>query len=189
MERQKNTLSKERKINRNLSLLMKTLYRQKDGFWRAEYLKRNKVFHFFGENCYYEPNVIPPDASLISIHNNVRIAYGVSFITHDIFHQMFRSNIEYKKYGEYTVHFDTIEIFDNVCIGGNVTIMPGVKIGPNAIIAASSVITKDVPEGVIVGGNPAKVIGSVDDLAKRRANVKEPQWNSSREVFKEFYWK
>jgi len=36
-----------------------------------------------------------------------------------------------------------------------------VKIGPNAIVAAGSVVTKDVPEGCVVGGNPAKVIGNM----------------------------
>lgn len=57
---------------------------------------------------------------------------------------------------------------DNVFIGSGTRIMPGVKIGPNAIVAASSVVTKDVPEGVIVGGNPAKVIGSFAALLEKR---------------------
>lgn len=48
--------------------------------------------------------------------------------------------------------------------------MYGVKIGPNAIIAANSVVTKDVPEGVVVGGNPAKIIGKYEDVEKKRYN-------------------
>lgn len=47
------------------------------------------------------------------------------------------------------------------------------KIGPNAIVAAGSVVTKDVPEGSIVGGNPAKIIGSFDDLFQRRVEESE----------------
>lgn len=43
----------------------------------------------------------------------------------------------------------------------------GVKIGPNAIVAAGSVVVKDVPEGTVVGGNPARVIGSFGTLKKR----------------------
>lgn len=46
--------------------------------------------------------------------------------------------------------------------------MYGVKIGPNAIVAANSVVTKDVPEGAVVGGNPAKIIGSYNDVAQKR---------------------
>ncbi len=61
-----------------------------------------------------------------------------------------------------------IELFDNVFIGAGATIMYGVKIGPNAIVAANSVVTKNVEEGTVVGGNPAKVIGSYNNLAAKR---------------------
>lgn len=47
--------------------------------------------------------------------------------------------------------------------------MYGVKIGPNAIVAANSVVTKNVPEGAVVGGNPARIIGSYDVIMKKRA--------------------
>ncbi|WP_167629685.1 Vat family streptogramin A O-acetyltransferase [Listeria valentina] len=52
---------------------------------------------------------------------------------------------------------DTV-IGNDVWIGQNVTIMPGITIGDGAIIAASSVVTKDVPPYMIVGGNPARQI-------------------------------
>lgn len=52
---------------------------------------------------------------------------------------------------------DTI-IGNDVWIGNDVTIMPGVKIGNGVIIAAKSVVTRDIPDYMIVGGNPATVI-------------------------------
>jgi virginiamycin A acetyltransferase len=52
---------------------------------------------------------------------------------------------------------DTI-IGNDVWIGYDATIMPGVKIGNGAVIAAKSVVTKDVPDYAIVGGNPARII-------------------------------
>jgi acetyltransferase-like isoleucine patch superfamily enzyme len=56
-----------------------------------------------------------------------------------------------------------IVIGKNVWIGSNVTILPGVTIGNNAIIAAGAVVTKDVPENVIAGGVPAKIIRRIKD--------------------------
>jgi acetyltransferase-like isoleucine patch superfamily enzyme len=56
---------------------------------------------------------------------------------------------------------------DNVFIGSGSVIMPNVRIGPNVIVAAGSIVTKDVPEVVIVAGIPAKVIGSFDDFYEK----------------------
>jgi len=60
-----------------------------------------------------------------------------------------------------------VDIKDNVFIGHGAIVLPDVTIGPNAIIAAGAVVSKNVPEGAIVGGVPAKVIGQVDDLVQR----------------------
>jgi maltose O-acetyltransferase len=49
----------------------------------------------------------------------------------------------------------------NVWIGGRAVINPGVTVGNNVVIASGAVVTKDVPDNVIVGGNPAKVIKMV----------------------------
>lgn len=68
----------------------------------------------------------------------------------------------------YRIHLGCVEIMDNCFIGSHSVILGDVKIGPNAIVAAGAVVTKDVPEGMIVGGNPAKVIGSFYDLMDRR---------------------
>lgn len=50
-----------------------------------------------------------------------------------------------------------------VSIGSGATILPGITIGANSIIGAGCVVTKDVPPNVIVAGNPAVVIGDVND--------------------------
>jgi maltose O-acetyltransferase len=51
-----------------------------------------------------------------------------------------------------------VSIGDNVFIGSNVKIMKGVSIGSRSVIANGSIVTKDVPPDVIVGGNPASVL-------------------------------
>ena len=53
-------------------------------------------------------------------------------------------------------------IGNDVWIGGHCTICPGVTIGDGAVIAAGSVITKDVPANTLVGGTPAKIIKPID---------------------------
>ena len=51
-----------------------------------------------------------------------------------------------------------VEIGDNVWIGARVIILPGVHIGSGAVIGAGSIVTKDIPQNVVVVGNPAKII-------------------------------
>lgn len=68
---------------------------------------------------------------------------------------------------EHDVHSDVhadkggnVVIEDHVWIASRATILPGVRIGKGAVVACNSVVTKDVPEMAIVGGVPAKVIGT-----------------------------
>lgn len=61
------------------------------------------------------------------------------------------------------MHPAPITIGRNVWIGANVTILKGVTVGDDAIVAAASVVTKDVPSGSIVVGAPARVVRSVPD--------------------------
>lgn len=58
-------------------------------------------------------------------------------------------------------------IKNNVFIGTNSIIMPGVVIEDNVIVAARSIVTKSVPSGVIIGGNPAKILGDYDSYKAR----------------------
>lgn len=61
------------------------------------------------------------------------------------------------------MHPAPIVIGRNVWIGANVTVLPGVIIGVNAVVAAASVVTKDVPANAVVLGSPARVVRSVTD--------------------------
>lgn len=84
----------------------------------------------------------------ITIGNNVAISENVTIWDTDA-HSII---------GAATDMTQPIKIGNNVWIGNNVTILKGVNIGDGAIIAAGAVVTKDIPEGCLAGGVPAKVI-------------------------------
>ncbi|KAL7721604.1 Maltose/galactoside acetyltransferase domain-containing protein [Entamoeba marina] len=61
------------------------------------------------------------------------------------------------------MHGAKIEIKDGAWIGAGSIILPGITIGENSVIGAGSVVTKDIPSGVVACGNPARVIRKVSD--------------------------
>lgn len=90
----------------------------------------------------------------VTIGNNVMMAPEVYFLSYN--HQFDRTDIPMIEQGVTTPL--RITVHDDVWIGVRSTILPGITIGSHAIVAAGSVVTKDVPEWAIVGGNPAKII-------------------------------
>lgn len=94
---------------------------------------------------------------IITLGNHVHITREVLFITHDGGTLLFRHLVPDL---EITA---PIRVGDYVYIGARSIIMPGVTIGDNCIIAAGSIVTKNVPPNSVVGGIPAKYIKSTDD--------------------------
>lgn len=94
------------------------------------------------------------------IYGDVRIGndvmMGTNCIIYTVNHAFDRLDIPMRQQGSSDVK--PVIIGDDVWIGGRVTILPGVHIGRGAIIGAGAVVTKDVPEFAIVGGNPAKIL-------------------------------
>lgn len=93
---------------------------------------------------------------IITLGKNVHITNGVRFLTHDGGTLLFRDSepdLEVTK---------PIVVGDNVYIGNNVLLMPGICVGNNVVIGAGAVVTKDIPDNVVVGGVPARVIESLE---------------------------
>ena len=149
---------------------------------RTQYIVRHHIFAEVGENFFFQPRVVPINAKHIKIHNNVAVATNVTFCNHDVIHKVFNNMNPSRQCKKY---YGCIEIMDNVFIGANSTIMYDVKIGPNAIIAAGSVVTKDVPPGTVVGGVPARVIGSFEALYEKRMHASEDYFDAE-EGWKKF---
>ncbi|MFS0674600.1 sugar O-acetyltransferase [Ornithinibacillus sp. 179-J 7C1 HS] len=109
-----------------------------------------------GENFYANFNCVFLDVCEIKIGDNCFIAPGVHIYTatHPLNAKERISGAEFGK---------PVRIGDNVWIGGSSVINPGVTIGNNVVIASGSVVTKDVPDNVLVGGNPARVIREITE--------------------------
>lgn len=60
-----------------------------------------------------------------------------------------------------------ITVGDDVWFGGNTVVVPGVTIGSNVVIGAGSVVTRDIPDGVVAVGNPCRVIREITEADKK----------------------
>ena len=106
-----------------------------------------------GTRVFINQNCTLYDLGGVDIGDDVMIGPNVSLITsgHPLEPSQRRAGVTAKP----------IVIGKNVWIAANVTIIGGVTIGDNAVIAAGSVVTKDVPADSLAAGNPARVIRSI----------------------------
>ena len=125
-----------------------------------------------GNNCYLGSSMYISH-SYIYIGNNVTIAWGCTIYDHDshsLNYLMRRKDVidelndikhrnMFIKNKDWTcVKSEPIIIEDDVWIGMNCLILKGVKIGKGSVVGAGSVVTKNVPEFVVVAGNPATIV-------------------------------
>ena len=112
-----------------------------------------------GDNFYANTNCTILDCAKVTIGNDVLFGPNVSLYTPN--HAF---DAQERKMG-YECALP-ITICDNVWLGGSVTIVGGVTIGENTIIAAGSVVTKDIPSNVIAAGVPCKIIREISEKDK-----------------------
>ncbi len=134
------------------------------GYKRAEFLKKKGYFKAQGEHCYLQPWNFGTEPHMISFGNNVYVASGVGFINHDVSVFMLR---QMETETEFRARMGEIVIGDNVFIGSNSLLLYGVHIGNNVVIGAGSIVTKDIPDGVVAVGVPCKPVGSFNDWKER----------------------
>lgn len=114
----------------------------------------------FGNNCLIATKNWSSEPYLVEIGNNVQITNNVSIHTHGGSHVARKLIPNFDMFGK-------VVIKDGVYIGAFSQIMPGVTIGEGALVAAGSIVTKSIPAGVVVAGNPAKFVCTVDEYIER----------------------
>lgn len=112
-----------------------------------------------GDNFYANHNCVILDCAEVKFGDNVFIGPNCGFYTagHPLDAETRNSGLEYAK---------PITVGNDVWIGGNVCVMPGVTIGDNVVIGAGSVVTKDIPSGMVAVGNPCKTVKKVAEAEK-----------------------
>lgn len=108
-----------------------------------------------GRNVFVNQNCTFYDLGGLDIADDVMIGPNVSILTegHPVPPSQRRASVVGKP----------IVIARNVWIAAGATIIGGVTVGENSVVAAGSVVTRDVPPNTLVAGNPARVIRSIDD--------------------------
>lgn len=115
--------------------------------WLEDYIKLGMKV---GDHCSIQPGVIfdYSHAWLITIGHHVTITPEAYILAHDASTKL---SLGYTKIGKVTIK-------DHVFIGARAIVMPNVTIGEHSIIAAGSVVTKDIPPYSLVAGNPEKLL-------------------------------
>lgn len=135
---------------------------------RTKYIYKHKeLFHHVGKNLMWQSRYFPDEPELISLGDNNLISSNVTFITHDMIHQLL--NTKYNTH-DYKFFKGKIELGNNVLIGSGAYILPNVKIGNDCIIGAGAIITKDIPSDT-VGGVPFRKFNNFTDLVEKRKDV------------------
>ncbi len=117
-----------------------------------------------GDRTFANFGLVASDVAEIRIGHDVQIGPGVQLLTptHPLEPQARRDKWEAAS---------PIVVGDNVWLGGGVIVCPGVSVGPDTVVGAGSVVTRDLPTGVLAVGVPARVVRSLVDTEDARPGV------------------
>lgn len=114
-----------------------------------------------GEDFYANHNCVILDCARVTFGKHVFVGPDCGFYTaaHPMDPKRRNQGLEYAR---------PITVGDNVWFGGGVRVLPGVTIGEGSVIAAGSVVTKDVPPYVVAGGNPCRVLRELTEEEQQK---------------------
>jgi acetyltransferase-like isoleucine patch superfamily enzyme len=125
----------------------------------------------FGSDCRILSKNFGSEPFLISLGDRVTISSEVTFINHDGSGWLVRD-----EQGRRFL-YRRIEIGSDVFIGARAILMPGIRVGNRVVVGAGSVVTRSIPDGCVVAGNPARYLCSYEDFAQRVSS-----WRTSQQM-------
>ena len=139
-----------------------------------------------GVGCrFYRPSSMLIDINKpasLQIGNYVKITSHVKILAHDYSYSVLR-----RTYGDLIDKYAVTVIGDNVFIGVNSVILPGAHIGNNVIIGAGSVVSGNISDNVVIAGNPAKVIRSLQEHYEYAKNHLKDDAKKQYLLLKDYY--
>lgn len=169
---------------------MNFLYRIKKRFFRIssdEYIAelRKEGAQIGKKVKFFNPSKTLVDRTrpwLISIGNYTKITGGAVILSHD-----YSLSVMRRVYGEWIGEGQETVIGENCFIGMNVIILMGTRIGNNTIVGAGSVVHGKFPDNVVLAGNPAKIICSLEEhYKKRQSRTREEALSCARRYYDVF---
>lgn len=133
-----------------------------DGWSRAHILRRLGWFHGQGTGCYFAITNFGSEPWLLSFGDNVYVAAGARFVTHDVSVHMVRAAIGHNRLLE---AMGPIELGSNIFVGLNAILLPGIRICSNVVIGAGALVSSDITESGVYVGVPARRIMTFHDYA------------------------
>jgi maltose O-acetyltransferase len=110
---------------------------------------------FLGKDCYFNFNCVVLDVCRVKVGDHV--LFGPAVQVYTATHPLEAGPRRQREFGKPVV------IGSDVWVGGGAVLCPGVTVGDRAVIGAGSVVTRDVPAGVLAAGNPCRVLRRLED--------------------------
>ena len=159
----------------------KILYKFNSKKYKEKYPKFLKKMGIGISDTYYAtkhgfiaPTVVfdANDYSLITIGEATSISSDVVFLTHDYSISKGLKLIDADLSGRF---LKPISVGSNCFVGMRSILLPGTTLGNNVIVGAGAIVKGTFPDNVVIGGNPAKIICSTEEWAKRHFEIKDYQ--------------
>jgi acetyltransferase-like isoleucine patch superfamily enzyme len=137
------------------------LHRDPVRYFRSQGVEIGEDVEILGANLF----TFGSEPYLVSIGNQVTISHDVDFITHDGGLRVVRA--EYPN----AYCYGRIQVADRCFLGAHCILLPGARIGVGSVIGSGSIVTGEIPSGVVAVGTPAKPIKTVEEYMQRKKHL------------------